>query len=158
MLHVVQHDTGVRSHGGNDVIFNSPERVAALTPLNLHERFPDGRPRVPDDILERMRQVTNDEAWGVVERGHGYHFQFEGDWVNLHPDRVLVGRAVTVRMVPLRHDFHGMVEASGFRDGRSGSEDRCCSPGCARCLRWRPRPHGGHDRPRRRPPPARRRT
>ena len=105
------------------MIFNSPERVAALTPLNLHERFLDGRPRVPDDILERMRMVTNDEAWGVVERGHGYHFQFEGNWVNLHPDRVLVGRAVTVRMVPLRHDFHGMVEAKGLRDGRSGGQN-----------------------------------
>jgi regulator of RNase E activity RraA len=105
------------------VIFNSPEQVAALTPLNLHERFPDGRPRVPDDILERMRMVTNDEAWGVVERGHGYHFQFEGNWVNLHPDRILVGRAVTVRMVPLRHDFHGLVEAEGLRDGRSGGQN-----------------------------------
>jgi 4-hydroxy-4-methyl-2-oxoglutarate aldolase len=52
-----------------------------------------------------MRQVTNDEAWGVIERRHDYHFQFEGNWVNLHPDHVLVGRAVTVRMVPLRPDL-----------------------------------------------------
>ena len=87
------------------MIFNTPERVAALTPLATDERLPDGRPRVPDGILERMRLVTNDEAWGVVERGHDYHFQFEGDWVNLHPERVLVGRAVTARFVPLRHDF-----------------------------------------------------
>ena len=105
------------------MIFNSPERIAALTPLNLFERFSDGRPRVPDDILERMRKVTNDEAWGVVERGHGYHFQFEGNWLNLHPDRVLVGRAVTVRMVPLRHDLQGVVEAEGLRDGRSGGQN-----------------------------------
>ena len=105
------------------MIFNSPERVAALTPLNRFARSADGRPRVPDDILERMRHVTNDEAWGVVERGHGYHFQFEGDWVNLHPDRVLVGRAVTVRMVPLRHDLQGVVEAEGHRDGRSGGQN-----------------------------------
>ncbi len=105
------------------MIFNSPERVAALTPLNLFARSADGRPRVPDAILERMRHVTNDEAWGVVERGHGYHFQFEGDWVNLHPDRVLVGRAVTVRMVPLRHDLQGVVEAEGRRDGRSGGQN-----------------------------------
>jgi regulator of RNase E activity RraA len=105
------------------VIFNSPERIAALTPLNQFERSLDGRPRVPDDILERMRHVTNDEAWGVVERGHGYHFQFEGNWVNLHPERVLVGRAVTVRMVPLRHDLQGVVESEGLRDGRSGGQN-----------------------------------
>ena len=62
---------------------------------------------MPDHILRRMREVTNDEAWGVVERGHNYHFQFEGGWYNLHPDRVLVGRAVTVRMIPYRPDFDG---------------------------------------------------
>ena len=105
------------------MIFNSPERIAALTPLNLFERSADGRPRVPDSILQRMREVTNDEAWGVVERGHGYHFQFEGSWFNLHPERVLVGRAVTVRMVPLRHDLHSVVEAEGLREGRGGGQN-----------------------------------
>jgi 4-hydroxy-4-methyl-2-oxoglutarate aldolase len=105
------------------VIFNSPERVAALTPLYQDERFADGRPRVPDEILERMRRVTNDEAWGVVERGHDYHFQFEGNWINLHPDRVLVGRAVTVRMVPLRPDLQGVVAGVGAAEGRGGGQN-----------------------------------
>jgi len=105
------------------VIFNSPERIAALTPLNQYERFADGRPRVPDEILERMRYVTNDEAWGVVERGHNYHFQFEGHWVNLHPERVLVGRAVTVRMVPLRPDLQEVVDGMGTAEGRSGGQN-----------------------------------
>jgi 4-hydroxy-4-methyl-2-oxoglutarate aldolase len=105
------------------MIFNSPERITALTPLYQDERVADGRPRVPDEILERMRHVTNDEAWGVVERGHNYHFQFEGNWVNLHPDHVLVGRAVTVRMVPLRPDLHGVVERVGAAEGRSGGQN-----------------------------------
>jgi regulator of RNase E activity RraA len=105
------------------VIFNSPERVAALTAHYQGERLPDGRPNVPDAILERMRSVTNDEAWGVVERGHDYHFQFEGNWTNLHPDRVLVGRAVTVRMVPLRPDFHEVVAEEGVADGREGGQN-----------------------------------
>ena len=105
------------------MIFNSPERVAALTPLSPYERLPDGRPHVPDDILERMRLVTNDEAWGVMERGHGYHFQFEGDWLNLHPERILVGRAVTARFVPIRHDFQRVVEAEGAATGRSGGQN-----------------------------------
>ena len=87
------------------MIFNSPERVEALTSAFPDDRLPDGRPHVPDHILRRMREVTNDEAWGVVERGHNYHFQFEGGWYNLHPDRILVGRAVTVRMIPYRPDF-----------------------------------------------------
>ncbi|HYO29536.1 MAG TPA: hypothetical protein VER37_03065 [Thermomicrobiales bacterium] len=105
------------------MIFQTPERVAALTPAYPHERSADGRPRVPDDILERMRHVTNDEAWGVLERGHGYQFQFEGGWVNLHPDRVLVGRAVTVRIVPLRPDLQEVVQGVGASEGRSGGQN-----------------------------------
>jgi 4-hydroxy-4-methyl-2-oxoglutarate aldolase len=104
-------------------VFETPDRVAALTPLNPFDRGEDGRPRVPDDILERMRHVTNDEAWGVVEKGHGYHFQFEGGWYNLHPDRVLVGRAVTARYVPIRPDLHGVVQESGTAEGRSGGQN-----------------------------------
>ena len=105
------------------MIFNTPERIVALTPGNPFDRGADGRPRVPDDILERMRRVTNDEAWGVLERGHGYHFQFEGGWYNLHPERVLVGRAVTARMVPLRPDLHEVVQAQGTSEGRSGGQN-----------------------------------
>ena len=105
------------------MVFNSPDRIAELTPLNPFERSKDGRPRVPDDILERMRKVTNDEAWGVLERGHGYHFQFEGGWYNLHPERVLVGRAVTVRMLPLRPDLHEAVEGRGRSEGRAGGQN-----------------------------------
>ena len=105
------------------MIFNAPERVAALTPRNPFERSADGRSRVPEDILERMKKVTNDEAWGVLERKHGYHFQFEGGWYNLHPERVLVGRAVTARMVPIRPDLHDVVEAIGRSEGRSGGQN-----------------------------------
>ena len=105
------------------MVFNSPENVRRLTPLNPFERFEDGRPRVPDDLLERMKLVTNDEAWGVLERGHGYFFQFEGNWLNLHPERVLVGRAVTATFAPLRPDLHQVVEDQGRAEGRSGGQN-----------------------------------
>ena len=48
------------------------------------ERFPDGRPMVPDDLLERMRLVTTEEAWGVLRRNE-YRFQFAGDWIICTP-------------------------------------------------------------------------
>ena len=105
------------------MVFNTPQRVAELTPLNPFERSADGRPRVPNDILERMKRVTNDEAWGVLEKKLGYHFQFEGGWYNLHPERVLVGRAVTVRMVPIRPDLHEVVETGGRAEGRHGGQN-----------------------------------
>jgi regulator of RNase E activity RraA len=105
------------------VVFNTPENVRRLTPLNPFERFDDGRPKVPDDLLERMKLVTNDEAWGVLERRHGYFFQFEGNWLNLHPERILVGRAVTCTFVPLRPDFQQVVQEQGQSEGRSGGQN-----------------------------------
>jgi 4-hydroxy-4-methyl-2-oxoglutarate aldolase len=105
------------------MLFSSPEAIQRLTPRNPFERFPDGRPRVSDDLLQRMRLVTNDEAWGVLERRHGYHFQFEGNWLNLHPERVLVGRAVTAMFVPSRPDLHDVIEEHGRAQGRSGGQN-----------------------------------
>ena len=103
------------------MIFNTPEHVAELTRLSPFERLPDGRPCVPDELLERMKLVTNDEAWSILERRRGYHFQFAGGWpVHLHPDRVLVGRAVTARFVPLRPDLDEAVNARGLAEGRTG--------------------------------------
>jgi 4-hydroxy-4-methyl-2-oxoglutarate aldolase len=111
------------ARNGERMIFNTPERVSALTPKNPFDRLADGRPRVPDDLLDRMRAVTSDEAWGVLERRHGYHFQFEGNWLNLHPDLVLVGQAVTAVMVPRRPDLDEVVEAIGREEGRRGGQN-----------------------------------
>ena len=78
----------------------SPEDLAQLTALNPFDRFPDGRPRVPEDILERMKHVTTEQAWGVL-RDHGYHRQFEGNWMQTHPNTIMVGRAVTAQNVSI---------------------------------------------------------
>jgi regulator of RNase E activity RraA len=98
---------------------NPPEQVAELTRLNPFERFPDGRPHVPDDLLERMKLVTTEEAWGVLRRA-GYNYQFEGNWLNLHPDRIMVGRAVTTMAVPLRPDLDDLIEEAGKAEGFVG--------------------------------------
>jgi regulator of RNase E activity RraA len=100
------------------MIFNSPERVAALTPFWDGPRLEDGRPMVADDILTRMKAATNDEVWGVVEKKHGYHFNFEGEWQNMHPDVILSGRVVTAQFVPKRPDLDAVVMKEG--EGRSG--------------------------------------
>ncbi len=95
----------------------SPDDLIALTHLNPFERFPDGRPRVPDDLLERMKLVTTEEAWGVL-REHGYHRQFEGNWMETHPGTITVGRAVTAQFVPHRPDYHDAVQQAGLGEGR----------------------------------------
>src|SRR5476649_1851346 len=99
-----------------------PETLIELTRLNPFDRYPDGRPRVPDDIVERMKLVTTEEAWGVL-RQHGYHQQFLGDWFVTHPDRILVGRAVTTQFVPSRPDLSDLVAESGQEQGRIGCQN-----------------------------------
>jgi 4-hydroxy-4-methyl-2-oxoglutarate aldolase len=103
-------------------IVNTRENILELTRLWQGERFDDGRPKVSDDLLERMKLVTTEEAWTVL-RKHGYHFQFVGDWLRVHPDRVLVGRAVTTFFIPHRPDYHDLVAAIGEREGRIGGQN-----------------------------------
>ena len=79
----------------------SREDLIELTSLNPFERFSDGRPCVPDDLLERMKLVTTEEAWSVLIN-HGYPRQFEGGFLQTHPGVVLVGRAVTASFLPQR--------------------------------------------------------
>jgi 4-hydroxy-4-methyl-2-oxoglutarate aldolase len=99
------------------MVFNDPDRVRALTPRNPFDRLPDGRPRVPDELLDRMKLVTPEEAWSILLRKHGYQFQFEGNWLNLHPERVLVGRAVTAVFMPHRPDLDEVVNRWGEAQG-----------------------------------------
>jgi 4-hydroxy-4-methyl-2-oxoglutarate aldolase len=98
----------------------SRDDLIALTHLNPFDRFPDGRPRVPDDLLERMKAVTTEEAWWVLHT-HGYHRQFEGNWLQTHPGTITVGRAVTAQFVPHRPDYHEAVQQAGLAEGRGSS-------------------------------------
>ena len=93
------------------------EAMIALTSENPFERFADGRPKVPDDLIERMKLVTTEEAWGTLRR-HGFNLQFAGSWKETHPGKVTVGRAVTAAFVPHRPDFHKAIQDSGIAAGR----------------------------------------
>ncbi len=85
------------------------------------ERFPDGRPKVAEDILERMKQVTVEEAWTVL-RKHGYNCQFENGWMMTHDNPVLVGRAVTCSFLPHRPDIADVVAKEGAQQGLEGRD------------------------------------
>lgn len=95
------------------------EQLIALTPEWKGDRLPDGRPNVPDKILQRLKNISLEEAWGVL-RGNGYNNQFEGDWMVLKPEQVLVGRALTVQYLPKRKDFDDLIRAKGKAEGRVG--------------------------------------
>ena len=92
------------------------------TPEWKGERFADGRPKVSDAILKRMRTVTLEEAWAVVKQA-GFPHQYEDGWYLIHPDKVLVGRALTAQWLPGRPDVHRVIEAQGKVDGRIGGQN-----------------------------------
>ena len=101
---------------------NATSKIKNITQAYDGPCFRDGRPKVDGDIVERMRLVTVEEAWGVL-MGKGHQFQFDGEWINLHPERVIVGRAVTARYIPFRQDFNDVVQAEGERHNRVGGQN-----------------------------------
>ena len=101
--------------------FNDREEILALTPQWKGERFPDGRPRVPDRYLEALKSLTLEEVWKPIFV-RGYESQFEGWLQVLHDDgRKLVGRAVTATFVPTRPDLHETMFDIGMKEGRKGN-------------------------------------
>ena len=100
----------------------SKDALVKYTPEWKGERFADGRPRVSDGVLARMKSVTLEEAWAVIKQA-GYGHQYEDDWLSIHPERVLVGRALTAQWLPGRPDIHRVITEQGKADGRIGGQN-----------------------------------
>jgi 4-hydroxy-4-methyl-2-oxoglutarate aldolase len=98
----------------------SGDQIKALTPDWKGERSPDGRPKVSDQLLTRLKNVSLEEAWGYL-RNKGFQNQFEGDWMVIRPDSVMTGRAVTAQYLPLRPDYDKLIKDKGKAEGRIGS-------------------------------------
>jgi regulator of RNase E activity RraA len=81
------------------------------------DRFPDGRPKLPDDLLKRALNVSIEDAWDYL-REHGYRNQFEGGWQALHIDKPFAGRALTAQYMPTRPDMAKAIAAEGKAEGR----------------------------------------
>jgi regulator of RNase E activity RraA len=99
----------------------SRDELVEYTPEWKGERFADGRPKVPDSIIERMRKVTITQAWGVLQ-GAGYRWQYEGNWYCTHPGQVLVGRALTAMYMPRRPVIRKIMEGKGAGCGCIGDQ------------------------------------
>lgn len=97
------------------------EAMIRFTPEWKGERFPDGRPRVSDSIIERMKSVDIEAAW-VVLRNEGYDYQFEEGWEHVHPGETLCGRAMTVQYMPLRKATNDVINEMGKAAGRIGAQ------------------------------------
>lgn len=92
--------------------FSDRDSIIAITPEWKGERFPDGRPKVPDRYLDALYKMTLEELWKPIFVA-GYENQFVA-MKSLHPEFdmdgevncKLVGRALTAVYAPTRPDYY----------------------------------------------------
>jgi regulator of RNase E activity RraA len=111
------------------------DEMLYYTSLWKGERFPDGRPKVSDDLINRMRYVSVTEAWQILNgisdntEGQGptsfgeyrrptYLNQYYGGFKMMREDVVICGRASTIHFLPYRPDLNGLIQTQGTKDGR----------------------------------------
>src|SRR5207244_4398293 len=88
----------------------SKQELADYTAQSNFERLPDGRPKVPDDLIERARELSSEEVWAVLEE-KGFRNQYADGFQVMHPGKTMVGRAFTVQFMPLRSDVADVAKA-----------------------------------------------
>ena len=84
------------------------------------ERFPDGRPLVPDDLLNRVVKLSIEEVWQTL-RNEGYNNQYADGWKMVHADEPFVGRALTALYMPKRPDVEKKILDKGHAEGQRGA-------------------------------------
>src|SRR5688500_2803201 len=94
----------------------TPEHVVAITADNPFERFPDGRPKVPDALIERAKGLSAEDVWAVLP-GRNYRNQWADGFQVLHPGTKLAGRAFTAQFMPTRPDIMGALTANATKAG-----------------------------------------
>jgi regulator of RNase E activity RraA len=97
----------------------SKEQLIECTAQNPFERFPDGRPKVPDALIQRAKGISMEEVFGVLP-GKGFRNQYEDGFQVLHPGKKLVGRAFTVQFMPARPDVDGVINTKNRAQGGRG--------------------------------------
>jgi regulator of RNase E activity RraA len=98
----------------------SRDELIFLTSEWKGERFPDGRPKIPDSLIKRAKKIGIEEAWTAL-RNEGYNNQFEGDWKMVNDTLPVVGRAVTAMFMPSRPDVEKNIKDRGAKQGRKGN-------------------------------------
>ncbi len=103
-------------------VFNR-DLLIKYTRLNPFDRFEDGRPKVPDEWLKRLQNCSSEETWGEL-RNAGYPNQWEGGWRILHPEKKLIGRAVTAQFMPVRADVNDVINADAKAAGMGPAQNQ----------------------------------
>jgi regulator of RNase E activity RraA len=86
------------------------------TPRNPFDRLDDGRPKVPDSMIERAKGLSSEEIWAVLP-GKGFRNQYVDGFRILHPGKTMAGRAFTVQFMPVRPDVDDVAQAKAKAKG-----------------------------------------
>jgi len=87
----------------------SKQDLIDYTAANPFDRLPDGRPKVPDALLERARDLSAEDIWATMQ-DKGFNNQYADGFIVLHPGKTLVGRVFTVQFMPVREDVASIAE------------------------------------------------
>jgi 4-hydroxy-4-methyl-2-oxoglutarate aldolase len=94
----------------------SKQELMDYTAQEPFDRLPDGRPKVPNDLMERARELSSEEVWAVLQQ-KGFNNQYADGFQVLHPGKTLVGRAFTVQFMPSRPDVDDIARAKAKNSG-----------------------------------------
>jgi len=92
------------------------DQMIEYTAQNPFDRFPDGRPKVPDGLMARARGLSSEEVFAILPN-KGFRNQYADGFQVLHPNKKLVGRAFTVQFMPLRPDLDSVITAKAKAAG-----------------------------------------
>lgn len=99
-------------------LFSFPKQeLIDYTAKSPFDRLPDGRPKVPDSMIERARGLSSEEVWATLHEEKGFNNQYADGFQVLHPGKTMVGRAFTVQFMPLRADVEDVAQAKAKERG-----------------------------------------
>jgi 4-hydroxy-4-methyl-2-oxoglutarate aldolase len=90
----------------------SSVRASRNTYSAVMDVLSSSRPRVTDEQLARLKKVPIEAVWGAIQ-GKGYKQCFATDFRLTQPGTKMVGRALTMRYMPVRPDLNDAVQALG---------------------------------------------
>jgi 4-hydroxy-4-methyl-2-oxoglutarate aldolase len=101
---------------GAQMLTFSKQDLIDYTSANPFDRFPDGRPKIPDNLLERARDLSAEDIWATLQE-KGYNNQFADGFIVLKPGKTMVGRVFTVQFMPVRADLQDIAEKKAKEHG-----------------------------------------
>lgn len=102
--------------------FDAEERVK-YTRNNPFGRFDDGRPKIPQSLINSLRSASSEMLWGPLRQA-GFEHQWSGGWQIVHPEKKLLGRAVTALFVPVRPDLDDIIEEDAKARGLGTNDNQ----------------------------------